>query len=304
LHTGGEYTGRFSAEVVWTDAAVIDGTPSVIGAGRNTKVTVKTKSGVSGNAVVKIYKAGDTAKTPVWSWHIWVTDYTGAATWTNPNQTAFIFMNRNLGATAATLSLAGRGLLYQWGRKDPFPGGASGIAGYAARSSFKGMPDAGSTATVTVSSSDVAGAIVESVRNPTTFYIQKANSDWLPKIDNNLWNTTSSQKTIYDPCPSGWRVPARVNNDSPWKGLSGKSYSTGNAAGANWGANALFPAAGCRNNTNGKTAGAGENGYLWSASPSSSGSTASNIYFYNNAGINVNDNTYRARGFSIRCVKE
>jgi uncharacterized protein (TIGR02145 family) len=307
LHVGTYYTGPFTAAVVWDDNSVISGTPTVSGSGKSAKVTVQTNSGKSGNAVVAIKKGSDI----VWSYHIWVTNYDGTATWTNPNQTAFTFMDRNLGATAAALSLAGRGLIYQFGRKDPFPGGKSGIAGYAALSSFKGMPGAGSTTAVKVSSSANAGAIVESIQNPATFYIQKANVDWLPALDNNLWSTNSiasGKKTIYDPCPSGWRVPARTaigtsNDYSPWKGLSSKSFTSGDTGGANWGTNALFPATGYRHYNNGNFGEGGSNGHYWSASPSGS-SYNTLILAFSSGYVGPSYSTYRAIAFSVRCVQE
>jgi hypothetical protein len=163
-----------------------------------------------------------------WSWHIWVVNYdpnTGG-TWTN---NGFTFMDRNLGATEAALSLASWGLLYQWGRKDPFPGGKEGTAGYAALSRFKGMSDAGSKDRVDLNEITVYGGILESIRNPTTFYTSRSSYDWLPQPDDKLWNTTNDAKTVYDPCPAGWRVPlARADdeNASPWHGIRWKKTDT------------------------------------------------------------------------------
>jgi uncharacterized protein (TIGR02145 family) len=229
-------------------------------------------------------------------------------------------MDRNLGATEAENSLAGRGLFYQWGRKDPFPGGKKGTAGFAELSKFYGMPDAGSTSTVTVSSDDNAGAIVESIQKPTTFYSRKNTTyrDWLPANDNNLWSTNgiaSGSKTIYDPCPSGWRVPAFVKvtsaiaseDDSPWKEVADPtSWSQGSdTGGANWGANALFPAAGYRNGNSGSLSNGGSNGIYWSASPYTiSNYEASNLFFSFTDIILRSFSRDRTFGFSVRCVKE
>ncbi|MDR0745073.1 MAG: fibrobacter succinogenes major paralogous domain-containing protein, partial [Mediterranea sp.] len=305
--TDENYTGEFKAKVVWDDAGVINGTPTVTGSGNTAVVSVQTKS-TAGNAVVKIYKKDDSSETPVWSYHIWVTGYTGSETWPN---NGFTFMDRNLGATEAALSLAGRGLFYQWGRKDPFPGGKSGTAGYAALDKFFGMPTAGSPSTVNVSSDDNAAAIVESIQKPTTFFINKNTTyyNWLPAPDNMLWNTSENKKTIYDPCPAGWRVPVHVNNsvsdaNSPWAGVSGQSFSFGDTSGVNWGTNALYPAAGYRNYSSGFPSDIGTSGDYWSASPSSSSSNgASNLYFFSGY-VFVSPSEYRAYGHSVRCVKE
>jgi hypothetical protein len=55
----------------------------------------------------------------LWSWHIWlVQDQIGYNTYAN---NAGVLMDRNLGATSAIEYDSGTiGLLYQWGRKDPF----------------------------------------------------------------------------------------------------------------------------------------------------------------------------------------
>lgn len=67
-----------------------------------------------GNAVVSLHDAKGEI---LWSWHIWVTD--------NPVTTSegngLEWMDRNLGALSNDPEdVANRGMLYQWGRKDPF----------------------------------------------------------------------------------------------------------------------------------------------------------------------------------------
>ena len=73
-----------------------------------------------GNAVVA---AKDASGNILWSWHIWLTDQPEAHVYRN---NAGTMMDRNLGATSATPGEVGAlGLLYQWGRKDPFLGSTS-----------------------------------------------------------------------------------------------------------------------------------------------------------------------------------
>ncbi len=61
----------------------------------------------------------------VWSWHVWVTGYDPEADifeWTDANGITYKYMDRNLGALSAEkYSKDALGLMYQWGRKDPFP---------------------------------------------------------------------------------------------------------------------------------------------------------------------------------------
>lgn len=77
-----------------------------------------------GNAVVGVHLKGDN-KRFLWSWHIWVVD---EYPWTPYNgESTMPFMNRNLGARYwghglqnGTTDLRYSGLVYQFGRKDPF----------------------------------------------------------------------------------------------------------------------------------------------------------------------------------------
>jgi hypothetical protein len=257
-----------------------------------------------------------------------VTDYDpnapDAATWTNPYQTAktYTFMDRNLGATEAALSLAGRGLMYQWGRKDPIPGSREGTAGFSVLGKFYGIRQddavtaSSDTIIVTNRSADLGGiadGIRESIRKPTTYFSADASfaGDWLPARQNDLWNAAGDLKSIYDPCPVGWRVALYVdgtNSDgseanSPWKGVPAPpTYSTGNSAGVtNWGTNALLPAAGSRYSIVGFPRFVGGSCYSVSASAKGDGCLLVDAF-----SGNINRNVYSSRGVArpVRCVKE
>jgi uncharacterized protein (TIGR02145 family) len=298
LHVGGTYTGEFTAAVVWEDADVINDTLTVMsGSGNAAVVSVKTNSGTQGNAVVAIKRSGSI----VWSYHIWVTDYNATKSSnqykneynTNNNGSHFVFMDRNLGATKTgrptstdTGANVGFGLFYQWGRKDPFPA-------------------TGSVTNVYTSSSN--GTVVYTLKNPKTFVMASSSSsyDWhYASRDNTLWGH-SGLKTIYDPCPSGWRVPKNSNMSkatSPWYGFTSSNGGTF-SYGYNWGTNAVYPAAGWRSPSSGSIDREGSDGCYWSASPFSSDYYASNLYFYSGY-VNVDSYHSRAYGFSVRCVLE
>jgi hypothetical protein len=331
--TGPGYTGEFDVAVVWEDPTGLINTAATVtkveGAGNTAQVTVKVNNVTAGgNAVVKICKKGET--TPVWSYHIWVTDYDPSlpeTTWENTNQPAgkYIFMDRNLGATDVSLenaarALASRGLFYQFGRKDPFPGGKAGMAGYAAlASSFEGMPGSKATGRKTVSSSDVDGAIIESIQKQTTFFGRVKNYDWLPALKDDLWNMTDNgqyKKTIYDPCPAGWRVPVfsdgtssnGSDDNSPWKGFtSTPSWNPGDATGGAKFVNdanqeALYPASGSRGGNDGEFYDGGYGGSYWSASVASK--FACRLIFIYGGNVYPSDYNSRASGQSVRCVQE
>ena len=138
----------------------------------------------------------------LWSWHIWllkegVTDQT----WPSGS----VMMDRNLGALSALPGNAlSNGLLYQWGRKDPFPG----LASY---SSATAAGVAGSTIT-SIGSSDETGTLEYATAHPNAF-IYKSSGDWAGD-DLSFWS--ARLKTKYDPCPAGYHVPA----ESAYDGLT------------------------------------------------------------------------------------
>jgi hypothetical protein len=300
----------FTAEFLWADAPGLLSEVNAYGTGAVGTIKVVAASGnKAGNAVVAV-KVGGVIK---WSWHIWVTEYdpdNGGATYTNTYNTNkngkhFVFMDRNLGATFAGLgSGLGTGLFYQWGRKDPFP--ATGAKNDT-------QPGGGSFTTAVTSS--LYGKVEYTIQNPGMFLTGSSSSsyDWhFAKRDNTLWGH-NAVKSIYDPCPAGWRVPVNSGSSfdtTPWYGfgdsgnkptnLASSSFSTG----YNWGTNAVYPAAGHRNYGSGVINLPGSYGFYWSASPySSSSGNASDFYFYS-GGVFLDSGNNRALGSSVRCVKE
>lgn len=93
---------------------------------------VFSASAHKGNAVIA---ARDEAGTILWSWHIWMTDKPAEQVYNNGAGT---MMDRNLGATSATPDDPGSfGLMYQWGKKDPFCGVAELASGKSTKLSTK-----------------------------------------------------------------------------------------------------------------------------------------------------------------------
>lgn len=174
-----------------------------------------------GNALIGLFDAWGNC---IWSWHIWVASY-------NPDSSAqtyasgAVFMDRNLGAIGTDYTQsAACGLYYQWGRKDPFPYPASFSSNRPAPFVYH---DRFRYEVIHPENSDPADVMTVdwAVKNPTSF-IYKADYDvekpeedvldWLLRPHHNLWGNTTQQgnniskvcrKTIYDPCPPGWRVP-------------------------------------------------------------------------------------------------
>ena len=297
-----------SAEVLWETFGT-DVTPAVGDLVKDVsykdgKIVFKTTD-KKGNAVIA---AKDAAGNILWSWHIWLTDQPVEHVYKNNAGTV---MDRNLGATSATPGDVGAlGLLYQWGRKDPFLGSSSISSNTTAKSTIT-WPSA-------VSSDLSKGTIAYAIANPTTFIANydTNNNDWYytgsESTENTRWTTSESNKSIYDPCPSGWRVPDG-GNDGVWAKAIGSpdsfnctyesTYKGFNFSGKFGSASTIwYPASGYRTNLGGSLKRVGEAGNYWSASPNDS--RAHHLYFFNTG--NVYPSTYyysRATGQSVRCVK-
>lgn len=259
-----------------------------------------------GNAVIA---AKDASGTILWSWHIWFTDQPQAQVYNNDAGT---MMDRNLGATSATKGDVGAlGLLYQWGRKDPFLGSSSISSSTLAKSTIA-WPSA-------VSSDSSNGTIAYATANPTTFIKYNSNNyDWYytgsSSTDNTRWTTSESSKSIYDPCPAGWRVPDGDSNGIWSKALGSSSDFTQSSLydSINEGMNfsgkfgsdqtIWYPASGSRISSGGGLSGGGSIGYCWSASPASD--DAYFLYFDHLGHIYPSYGSRRASGLSVRCLQE
>lgn len=214
-------------------------------------------------------------------------------------------MDRNLGAIGNTPGAVGtKGLLYQWGRKDPFPG-SSTISGTGEPVIYN------RTATITINkiatpnTSAPRHNVGNSVANPATFYqgVSGNGNDWYSSSSNTrndaLWGTGTA-KTVYDPCPAGWRVP----EVSIWNGINVSNFpwngSTFGNTGATYGG--FYPAAGFRQ-TSGALRDVGRAGFYWSASVT--GDRAGDLYSGtgNPNGVSAGSNV-RGHGYSVRCVRE
>lgn len=292
-----------SAEVLWETFGT-DVTPNVGDLLKNVKyadgtISFDTPSAFKeGNAVIA---AKDASGNILWSWHIWLTDKPEEQVYYN---NAGTMMDRNLGATSATPGDVGAlGLLYQWGRKDPFLGSSSISSSTLAKSTIT-WPSA-------VSSDLSNGTIAYATANPTTFIkYNSSNYDWYytgsSTTDNTRWTTSTATKSIYDPCPSGWRVPDGGSN-GVWSkaGFDDKTYDSTNegmsfsisSPSTTW-----YPASGCRSCTDGSLNYVGDDGRYWSASPGSD--NACLLGFRDDGYVDPSLYSARANGQSVRCVKE
>ena len=198
----------------------------------------------TGNVVIAVLKDGVIK----WSWHLWCLD-DDIITWdadmkvydfksNHENKyNSYTFMDRNLGATTLNKdgSVTDWGLLYQWGRKDPFPSAADGTPTestiYHEGPSFKmteNHPVYGEC--WTNGSAGSTNNLELSIENPMKFIIggeyfldKIVDKDWYTNdIDfrnENLWIGKNSDKAAYNPCPIGWSLP-KDKLVGPWASLN------------------------------------------------------------------------------------
>ena len=200
---GGEYVkGGAKAEVLWESfgTSVFPSVGDLVtNAGfKNNYVSFEVPETYrEGNAVIAVRNS---AGKILWSWHIWLTDQ--PAECVLPNGAGTI-MDRNLGATdKAADRIESYGLLYQWGRKDPFMGEAGWNFVHTAFSAGTEW---------TNKNAEIQGEEYW-IANPMDY------TSW-DVFDETLWEP--DKKKRQDPCPAGWRVPACNENDNFWASVAG-----------------------------------------------------------------------------------
>ena len=335
------------AEVVWADAANLVHSPTIVHDGGDAFLDFEVKASdiQSGNAVVAVKKSG----TIVWSWHLWFApkDALDKIPVTNHQGVVYNFTKETLGwkptqwsgstyTSARTVKVKveqtgskqitvinitqnpgnvkkGATTHYQFGRKDALPGvDASDLA---ANSHF--TQNAGDNMT-----------IMNNIQNPDKFYLNNLSATNYGYY--NLWsadNTTTGYndnpvvKTVYDPCPAGFKMPAsnaftgftttgqdtHTQSELNVDGISdGQTFQ--NNFGYNFWTNSSktatinFPASGCRNSYNGSLISVGESGYYWSAVLAGTGSGCLLCFFSGYVFPLASRDRYV--GFEVRPVSE
>jgi len=251
----------------------------------------------AGNALIAAKDAGDNI---LWSWHIWVpeTSVTADATGVGGMAQAGI-LDRNLGAlvvtspSAADASIQSAGLMYQWGRKDPFMGPSAFGTNSAAT--------VNGTAKTNVTEQKTEAWTIQ---NPTVFIAY--NGDWSTVVNNDIWaDSDDKAKSISDPCPPGYRVPQRKTSLRLWSGTS----LVGEAS---WGLDAthywfkvgtpnpvVFPIAGYIYKSGGYDQ-SGTEAYIWTAHKGSD--TIAYALRLKSDGTTKNEQPVKASGANVRCV--
>lgn len=349
---------KWTAEILWTDFQNTEGQltlskdkgtaaypPSYYStasgdASYDSYFTATVKSGVTGNALICVRRDNDPNHEILWSWHLWITDYSPddvrlrtPPTTPKPGQyfypvkggevhtyatAAFqpgginagrFIMDRNVGEAGVAWDGSVRGQLhYQFGRKDPIPSATLNGTKVAIKdySEIKETTDGMN--------------VPYSIANPTMF-ITNANGYWTkgdkynPADYNNdiMWqdpfaSPQNGRKSIFDPCPSGWMLP----RNGTWSGFSITTFewSTTPAGTGRYyypdktnlpNSYVYYPASGYRYGSSGTLYSVGSYGDYWSSSLNIA--SGYNMYFH---GSVVSPGTTGAltSGYTVRCVQE
>ena len=337
--TNGGANAPDGAKIVWADQSGIVTHLSISGSGTNAFVNFEVPAAniKNGNAVIAVTKGG----TVVWSWHLWFdhddaletmpcTNYQGkiyrftkqnlgsiyfewkGSSYTKPRvarvkveqeianggvkQVGYIDITQNPGSTKTLLST-----LYQFGRKDAFPWNDLVYDGSFNKTggSYMSIPDC-----------------IQHPENFSTFRVPSYYNLWSANNTTTGYNDAPVVKTIYDPCPAGFKMPA----SNAFTGFIRTGNNTANQSDFNisrsWyrghnfnnkltnpDATVFFPAAGCRNPFNGSLPTSFfDGGWYWSAIPFSTVNGCFAAVYQ--AVINPLDDSSRANGFSVRPVAE
>lgn len=291
-----------------------------------------------GNVVVGITQNGYL----LWSWHFWFTDYlpygdvvdSGDKYCYNiSNGTGVVhrykgdiwesggvynqkyIMDRNIGANYSESDNGGENgsLLYQFGRKDPFPTAAAYYTLYESYTPFDGeCSDEVTSIATAVTSPTVVCSEEDWIRNSGSKYRYNRN-------EVNVWNdplvtlteddatsvAVDPQKSIFDPSPYGWKLAS----NNTWDDLtnceltytsSGIIYTIDGSA-----IKAYYPAVGfgymstllCK----------GSMGGIWSFMPYENSEAYNYSFMLEESDIEEASSRYRdevTNAFSVRCVTE
>ena len=254
-----------------------------------------------GNAVIA---AKDASGVILWSWHIWVP--ATAIETADYGIYSVPMMDRNLGALVVaaadeTIAVESFGMTYQWGRKDPFPG-AGTIGDDDDNATVAGVALSVTEGDDTTDECKIT--LEQSIQNPTLMG-HSQGADWLVPFDNTLWQ--NAMKTIYDPCPPGYRVPAR-DKSMPWHSAD-LTAVTGWAEGTYWftlgSPVTVFPFAGYRDDYSpDAVCHAYDRAFCWTAySSASDGSTAYYVNVRKGKTPGLTE-AGKSRAGAVRCVVE
>ena len=351
------YANIDGAKIVWSDEKDLVTSPTIAHDASGDgylDFEVKQSDIKSGNAVVAVTKGG----VVVWSWHLWfapksalnkieVTNHQGVkynfteetlgwkpkgeVTTYNAPRTVKVKVEQTI-ANGGTKQFTvinitqnnggkkeGIATLYQFGRKDALPGTDTFYP----------------TNSYSFDNTTGGRSLGYAIQHPENMFIYAQTGtyyyDWCNATYYNLWsadNTTTGfndnavVKTVYDPCPVGFKMPASnafTGFTSNGQNQSGAANINANGTADSWDkfsaayghnfytngsktATIFFPASGFRNYSDGSLSIVGYYGYYWSAVPNGTGNGCSLGFSW--SGVDPQYYYCRSYGFAARPVSE
>ena len=203
-----------------------------------------------GSGVIAAYSGKDGTGDILWSWHIWVTDYSPDATGNIDVQTPTTkrkqkyskeglsnqlpMMDRNLGAMTGYITVPPtplemsktNGFHYQWGRKDPFRSSYTSevvgevsvpVPNTAPVKNLLSFYQADGISYYQVNVSKYKTNYQVAYKNPNILYNPEGGeTEWNTEQNTNYttsWGSNGS-KGLHDPCPAGWWI-CSIDNYKP-----------------------------------------------------------------------------------------
>lgn len=337
-----------SARLLWQSMPYLIEPGSVVYDGGKIRFTLtEHPTQLGGNAVIGLF-AGSGATEALWSWHIWITDksndellalaetYVMFADYEDIyGRGAAVMMDRNLGAVYkedGAYARSFRAPLYQWGRKDPFPWGTvvfdEQSLPHTYITTWRPVQSNGSPGQYT----GYTGNTWYATAHPDRFIatVDGTSYDWYygggkgngPDYRNNeLWGNPAgytvgqtTTKTLFDPCPPGWKVPhpyvfsAFTKTGASTSVASGETKVAGSfIQGWNFyydiSETTYYPGVGYRYDEFGVFAFA-PSGYYWTSAPAPSDTFGAWVFGLTAANVYQRLSDPRGFGLPVRCMKE
>ena len=253
---------------------------------------------VGGNFIISLFKYD--GEDYVWSWHIWLWphDLTPVEI-TNSTGVKYNIMPVNLASKYDSDMVHIKNWFYQWGRPMPL------LCPSAWNSTTDHTPG-------TIGKNEKASSLHHGICKPVEFYYNSSSPyNWFgTKSYYNLWDAActgtgnsdnDTVKTVYDPCPVGWKVP----NGNTFTGLAVLSSANGIVKMSRYSGDTVgvgFPMSGYRNYPNGSLIRVGSRCYVWLSSAYSQ----DYVYYlyFDSSYVYPQNSNYRAVGFSVRPVAD
>lgn len=293
---------------VFTNIRIINNTPC-----KYLKFDIANIPGTGANGVLSVKDASGVI---MWSWHIWVWPYDlTPIKIINEGGFAYNILPVNLAtkldtADSIEVSSGWKNWFYQFGR--PVPQICKSYWNVSSRHTNYGDLE--------VTSANVAPTISYGIVNPSTFYKRDGSNNYYSWFQTgssktyNLWDAACTEtgrkdnnvvKTVYDPCPVGFKVP----NGNTFTGFESNDTLLESEAGYHFKRHetdyigTFFPFSDYIDAESGKLHGTSMSNSVWS----SAANTRNNVYvlyFDNVVGYSSTYTAYRSYGLSIRPVQD